>query len=166
MTEATYLDPETFGREQPCFGCSPTHPVGLHLRFERAGDEVITRYTPPERFQGPPGILHGGLVTTLADELAAWTIVALKGRMGFTASLDARLKRPIRIGREVVGVGTIVQDGRRVVRVGVTLSQDDQVAFEGGFTFAVLDVAAAERLLEMPLPDAWKRFCHAPAGNG
>ncbi|MBM4357286.1 MAG: hypothetical protein FJ096_04175 [Deltaproteobacteria bacterium] len=73
------LDPHTFGREQPCFGCAPDHPTGFHLEFEREGDAVRTRFVPSPHHQGPPGILHGGLVTTLADELAAWTIVALKG---------------------------------------------------------------------------------------
>ena len=58
------IDPHIFGREQPCFGCSPTHPIGLHLRFWRDDDEVITRFVPGEQYQGPPGILHGGLVTT------------------------------------------------------------------------------------------------------
>ncbi len=158
MNERVDLDPDTFGRDQPCFGCSPTHPSGLKLRFERSGDEVFTRWTPPERFQGPPGILHGGLVTTLADELAAWTIVAIHGHMGFTASLEG----PVRVGREVIGVGRILADGRRVVRVGVTLLQADEVAFEGTFTFAVLDAAGAERLLQMPLPEAWQRFCRTP----
>lgn len=159
------LDPDTFGRDQPCFGCSPTHPIGLRLRFERDGDDVVTRWTPPEQFQGPPGILHGGLVTTLADELAAWTIVALKQRMGFTASLEGRLKRPLRIGREVIGVGRITADTRRIVKVSVTLSQDDASAFEGSFTFALLDAKGAERLLEMPLPDAWQRFCRDADGG-
>lgn len=120
---------------------------------------MVTRWTPPDEFQGPPGILHGGLVTTLADELAAWTIVALKGRFGFTASLEARLLGPIRVGREVTGTGRITADGRRVVRVGVALAQDDRATFEGSFTFALLDAKGAERLLERPLPEAWRRFC-------
>ena len=166
MSEPTPLDPETFGREQPCFGCSPTHPTGLCLTFEKTEDAVTTRWTPGEQHQGPPGILHGGLVTTMADELAAWTIVALKGRMGFTASLQGRLRRPIRVGREVTGVGRIKRDGSRVVQVAVVLSQDDEPAFEGEFTFAVLTIAGAERLLETPLPDAWRRFCRGADGNG
>ncbi len=159
MQEATPLDPDTFGQEQPCFGCSPNHPIGLKLRFERLGEDVITRWTPSEKYQGPPGILHGGLVTTVADELAAWTIVALKGRMGFTASMQTRLRRPVRIGHEVTGVGRITRDGRRVVQVGITLHQKGEEAFTGDFTFALLDVAGAERLLETELPDAWRKFC-------
>ena len=32
------LDGRLFGEGQPCFGCSPTHPHGLHLAYERQGD--------------------------------------------------------------------------------------------------------------------------------
>ena len=67
-----------------CFGCSPTHPTGFRLEFDKEGDVVTTRFVPKTEHQGPPGILHGGLVTTLADELAAWTIIATRlTRSGF-----------------------------------------------------------------------------------
>ena len=132
--------------------------MGLKLTFERIGDEVVTRYTPPERFQGPPGLMHGGLVLTLADEIAAWTVVGLQRRFGFTGAVQARLKKPVRIGREVVGRGRITTNRGRVVLVGVTLHQGDQLVFDGTFTFAVLDVDGAERLLGIELPDAWRRF--------
>lgn len=153
------LDPHTFGLDQPCFGCGPDHPIGFHLEFERHGDDVTTRFVPGQHHQGPPGILHGGLVTTLADELAAWTIVALKGQLGFTAAIDARFHRPVRIAREVLGTGRIVEDGSRVVKVDVVLEQDGARAYRGLFTFAVLDRRGAERLLESELPDAWAKFC-------
>lgn len=157
-TSAQRLDPNIFGEQSPCFGCSPTHPVGLKLTFDRVGEEIVTRYTPPERFQGPPGLMHGGLVLTLADEIAAWTVVGLQRRFGFTGAVQARLKKPVRIGREVVGRGRITTNRGRVVLVGVTLHQGDELVFDGTFTFAVLDVEAAERLLDIELPDAWRRF--------
>jgi acyl-coenzyme A thioesterase PaaI-like protein len=152
------LDPNIFGQDSPCFGCSPTHPVGLRLRFERVGEEVVTEYTPPDSFQGPPGVLHGGLVLTLADEIAAWTVVGLQRRFGFTGAVEARLKKPVRIGQKVVGRGRIVNNRGRVVNIGVTLHQGEDLVFDGMFTFAVLDVDGAERLLGIELPDAWRRF--------
>ena len=158
MTEVA-LDPHTFGAEQPCFGCAPGHPIGFRLQFSRDGDEVITRFVPRSDWQGPPGIMHGGLVMAVADELAAWTIIGLKGRLGFTASASTRLRRPLRIGQEVVGRGRIVEDAGRVLKIAVTLRQSDADAFTGEFTFALLDEGGATRLLGAPLPDSWKRFC-------
>jgi acyl-coenzyme A thioesterase PaaI-like protein len=152
------LDPHLFGEEQPCFGCGPAHPIGFHLRFERAGGAVVTRFVPGESYQGPPGIMHGGLVATLADEIAAWAIVALLGKFGFTAKFDGKLHAPVRIGVEVVGRGRIEREVRRIVTVAVDLSQRDVRVFGGTFTFVLLDAQGAERLLEGPLPEAWRRF--------
>jgi acyl-coenzyme A thioesterase PaaI-like protein len=152
------LDPELFGRDQPCFGCSPTHPIGFRLRFTREGDEVTTRFTPGEQYQGPPGIFHGGLVASLADEVGAWTVVGLLEKFGFTAQMSGTLHKPVRVGREVVGRGRIEKATTRTVRVGIRLVQDGADAFTGSFVFALLDVAAAEKLLGGPIPDAWRRF--------
>ena len=152
------LDPLLFGQSQPCFGCSPSHPIGFKLRFAREGDAVVTRFTPSEPYQGPPGIMHGGLVATLADEIAAWAVVALLGKFGFTAQFEGKLRSPVRIGSEVIGRGRIERETRRIVRVAVELAPRGAVAFEGGVTFAILDAEAAARLLEGPLPEAWRRF--------
>lgn len=156
--DETPLDCELFGREQPCFGCSPAHPIGFHLAFARRGEQVVTRFTPGPQYQGPPGLMHGGLVTTLADEIAAWAIIANKGRFGFTVDIKARLTKPVRIGVEVEGTGHIQKDNPRVIRTEVELRQEGALCYKGLFTFALLGESAAEQLLGRPLPEQWKRF--------
>ncbi|AKF08128.1 PaaI family thioesterase [Sandaracinus amylolyticus] len=153
------LDGHLFGPGQPCFGCGPDHPYGFHLTFAREGDEIVTRFTPGDRYQGPPGIMHGGLVSTLADEVAAWALIGLLGKFGFTASFDAKLHKAVRIGVPLEGRSVITRDARRIVDVAVRIVQDGADAFTGSFRFVVLDQGGAERMLGGPIPDAWKRFC-------
>lgn len=157
-TDETPLDPGTFGDEQPCFGCSPGHPIGFHLRFARRADLVVTRFVAGENYQGPPGVMHGGLVMTLADEIAAWTIVAHKARFGFTVGVEARLSKAVRIGVEIEGSGRIESETARFTKVTVELHQAGALCFRGLFTFALLDEAAAEKVIGGPLPEAWKKF--------
>ncbi|MGF1464582.1 MAG: PaaI family thioesterase [Sandaracinaceae bacterium] len=152
------LDGSLFGPGQPCFGCAPDHPHGLRLRFERAGDEVRTRYLPHDAVQGPPGLMHGGLVTTLADELAAWAVIALRGKFGFTGSLSGTFHAPVRLGTEVLGTARILRDRRRLIDVEVELRQSEDTVFRGEFRFVVPDRKGAERLLGSVLPEAWERF--------
>ena len=154
----TPLDPNTFGEGQPCFGCSQDHPTGLRLRFAREGQWVTTSFVPGDAHQGPPGIMHGGLVTTLADEVAAWAIVGVLGKFGFTAALSAKLMRPVRVGAEVIGRSRVVKDAKRIVTVEVVLSQGGDDVYSGEFTFVLVDRTGAERLLGGPLPAAWERF--------
>lgn len=152
------LDPHVFGAGQPCFGCSPDHPIGFHLRFAKGDGEIVTRFVPGDTYQGPPGIMHGGLVMTLGDEVGAWAIIGLLGKFGFTASFAGKLKKPVRIGEELVATGTIVRDTTRVVVSRVVITQGEVVCFEGEYTFVIVDEAGAEKLIGRPLPDVWKRF--------
>ena len=139
------LDGGLFGAAQPCFGCGPQHPIGFRLSFVREGEDVVTRFVPGEQYQGPPGIMHGGLVMTLADEVGAWAIVAGKERFGFTVRVDGQLRRAVRIGREVEGRARITKDLRRLVDVAVEVRQDDETCFSGSLRFAVLDEEGAAR---------------------
>lgn len=155
----TPLDGSLFGPGQPCFGCAPDHPHGFRLRFERQGDVVVTRFVPGAEHQGPPGVMHGGLVSTLADELGAWTVVALLGKFAFTVAFSGRFRRPLRIGAEIEGRGRIAKGSSRIVDVAVELRQAGEQAFAGELRFALLDAGGAERLLGGPIPEAWQRFC-------
>jgi uncharacterized protein (TIGR00369 family) len=152
------LDGSLFGEDQPCFGCALDHPIGFRLSFEREADGVITRFVPSDRYQGPPGVMHGGLVMALADEVGAWAVIAKTGKFGFTATIDGKLKKPIRIGMEVIGRGRLIRETRRVVTAAVTIEQGSEPAFEAELRFALLDEASAERLIGGPIPERWKRF--------
>ena len=153
------LDGHLFGAGQPCFGCAPDHPTGFRLSFTREGEEMVTRFTPSARFQGPPGLMHGGLVATLADEVAAWAIIGLLGKFGFTASFTAKLSGPVRIDVPLEGRSRITVDKSRIVDVAVRIAQDGKDTFSGDFKFVILDKSGAERLLGGPLPEAWQKFC-------
>jgi uncharacterized protein (TIGR00369 family) len=152
------FDGTMFGPGQPCFGCGPDHPIGFRLTFTRDGDDVVTRMTPSDRYQGPPGIMHGGLLATLADEVGAWACIVMLGKFGFTVSFDARFRQAVRIGKEVEARGRVVKTGTRFVDVRVEVSQETRPCFEADFRFLLLDETGAEKMLGRPLPDAWKTY--------
>ena len=158
MSDHASIDGSLFGPGQPCFGCAPDHPIGFRLAFVREGDDIVTRFTPSDRYQGPPGIMHGGLVMALADELGAWALIGLLGKFGFTAQMSGKLHRPARIGVELEGRARIKKPGTRIVEVEVTLAQEGTTTYTGELRFVLLDEKGAERMLGGPLPEAWKRF--------
>ncbi len=153
------LDGSLFGADQPCFGCGPDHPFGFRLRFREEGDEVVTSFLPTAQHQSAPGMMHGGLVFTLADELAAWVVITRLGKFGFTARFNGRLQKPVRPGVELEGRARIVRSTTRTAEVSARLSQMGEPAFEGTFTFVMVDQGGAEKMLGAKLPEAWLRFC-------
>ena len=153
------LDGMLFGEDQPCFGCGPKNPLGFKLRYQEDGEALVTCFVPGPHHQGPLGVMHGGLVATVADETAGWVVIAKLGKFGFTTSFQARYRRPVRIGLPTECRGWITKQSRRVVRVHTATSQAGQECSEADFTFAILARRAAEQLMGVALPEQWGRFC-------
>lgn len=152
------LDPDIFGSEQQCFGCGPTNHHGMQLAFFRDGDAVVTTFQAREGWDGAPGIVHGGLQATLADEIGAWTVVTLTGNFGFTSSMQLRYLRPARSDRPIQARGELVEQGEGTARVRMTLSQDGRKLLTGSATYVLPTAEQAERILDMPLPPAFEKL--------
>ncbi len=153
------LDGTLFGPGQPCFGCAPDHPSGFHLSFVADGDDVVARMTPGEHHQGPLRLMHGGLIATLADEGAAWAVLAGTGKFGFTTHFEAKLSRAVKVGVEVEVRARLTKKSSRVVKAVAEVRQEGELCFTGDFSFVLLDRGAAEKLMGGPIPEAWARFC-------
>ncbi len=100
--------------DQMCFVCGPRNPIGLKLKFEFDGDTYVTRFTPRPEHQGYVGVTHGGIVSTVLDEVMA-RLVHVLGHEAVTAELTVRLKRPAFTGRELTFVGRITGERGRII---------------------------------------------------
>jgi uncharacterized protein (TIGR00369 family) len=159
MAQVSPLDGTLFGEDQLCFGCGPHNPSGFRLRFVEDGGAIVTRFVPERHHQGPAGVMHGGLITTVADETAGWAVIATTGKFGFTTSFQAQLRRPVRLGVEAECRATVVRQSSRVVRVSALVRQGGEDCYTAEFTFVILAQKAAEKLMGIEIPEAWRRFC-------
>jgi acyl-coenzyme A thioesterase PaaI-like protein len=65
-------------------------------------------YFAPEHFQGYPGILHGGIVGAIIDEIAGRAHMGsdpMNPRFMFTAKLEVKYRRNVPIGRQLKIIG-------------------------------------------------------------
>ena len=51
------------------------NPLGLHMEFFEDGDDIVAFWKPQGTYQGWLRTLHGGIQTTLMDELAGWVVL-------------------------------------------------------------------------------------------
>jgi acyl-coenzyme A thioesterase PaaI-like protein len=98
----------TFPNDGGCFGCSPTHPSGLNLRFRRWGERVLSRYTIADRFHGAPGVAHGGIVATILDEISCAAVHLVTDRWVTTGELTVRYERPCPVEQPLDVVAAII----------------------------------------------------------
>ena len=99
-----------------CFACGPHHPFGLHLEFfyDSEKDEVFSPLHLDTFFAGFPGIVHGGIQTTILDELAFWGIWVKWGKTGFTYDLNVKFKKKCPIEKEIEGRATFGNPEKRL----------------------------------------------------
>ena len=122
---------------QLCFVCGLENPIGLKLAFyEDERGRVAARFTPQSQHQGYPGVVHGGIVTALLDEVLARVAIG-SGRWVMTARLNVRYRRPIPLGRPLTIVGEAVGWKRSMFEAyGAIILPDGQVGAEAEGTFA------------------------------
>jgi uncharacterized protein (TIGR00369 family) len=94
-----------------CFGCSQSNSSGLGLRFFHEGDAVFCRHVVGGRFSGSPGVVHGGILATIIDEVSCAAVMAMEGAHVVTGELTVRYEAPCPTGAEIE-VRAIVADRR------------------------------------------------------
>ncbi|NKB68847.1 MAG: hypothetical protein GKR89_17415 [Candidatus Latescibacteria bacterium] len=80
-----------------CFACGVRNDTGLHLHFEEVSGDIVTRFQPEARHQGFQGIVHGGILSTLLDEVMAHVLIRA-GKKAVTARMEVQFKRIARVG--------------------------------------------------------------------
>jgi len=120
-----------------CFICGLENPVGLHLHiYETDSGVVETTYTAPDHFQGYPGVLHGGIVSAIIDELAGRSHMGSdpnNPRFMFTAKLEVKYRRNVPVGKPLKVVGRAGKSKARSAEAwaGIYDSESNDLLAEG-----------------------------------
>jgi len=78
-----------------CFVCGQDNPAGLKLTFWARGREARTEWTPEMKFCGYDGIVHGGVVATVLDEIMGWAGWLEYRKYYFTMKIEIRYRKPV-----------------------------------------------------------------------
>lgn len=105
MDEAQIKSMQSSRIKQPnsknCFACGLGNEHGLGLQFyEINGDELVAEYVVPDHFEGFPGIVHGGIIASMLDEmLSRAAMIGETDRFRMTAKLEIRYRSPVPTGQ-------------------------------------------------------------------
>lgn len=98
-----------------CFVCGLDNDHGLKLKFYQQQDgTVVVHHTVPDHYQGYPGVVHGGILASMLDEVLGR--VFMQGdmtRFMYTARMTVRYRKPVPTGVEIKIVGRAVRDRGR-----------------------------------------------------
>jgi uncharacterized protein (TIGR00369 family) len=125
-----------------CFGCSPSNPQGLRLRFSLDADPrhltATSTVNLTELHEGPRGYIHGGIIATLLDE-AMSKLNLLVDAVAMTRHMEVDYIRPCPLYTPLMLVGTHVRrDGRKIFhKAELKDSEGGVLARAKGFFLAI-----------------------------
>lgn len=146
-----------------CFVCGLENPVGLKLVFYETGpDEVTAIYTPPKHFQGYPGVLHGGIVASLLDEVGGRVVmIGDHNHFMMTAKMEIKYRHPTPLDNPLTVYERLVKRrGRLALAHAEIRLADGRLTAEAELTLADLP---DEFRVEDGLEDlGWKVYAGGP----
>ena len=114
-----------------CIVCGKDNPIGLQVKFNIDPDNKRAEATVniPEVFQGWQGIIHGGIISALLDEIGAQACMG-SGLTVVTSELKIKYRAPVPTGATVYISGEVVGERRRIIDVASRLELNGQIMAE------------------------------------
>jgi len=131
-----------------CFGCSQTNAAGLKMRFSTNGEALFSTLTVPDHLCGWGTIVHGGVQTTILDEIMGWTALHLLKRVTLTKALSVEFLKPVHVNRPLHAIGRVRElTGAREARLEAELfNGDGKLCTRAMGTFGLFTMDAVKKL--------------------
>jgi len=132
-----------------CFACGTNNPIGLKLRFYRQDNYICSDVILTGHHVGWQNMAHGGIISTLLDEVMSWTVIYFKKCFSVTRRMQVRYLRPVPVEVPLTVKGVITSDEgqRRCQAEALLQDQRDNILAKGEADFAIL---SADRLKNFP----------------
>lgn len=137
-----------------CFGCAPTNPIGLQLVFRKCDNTYESRFALNRNYESYPGVIHGGIVATIVDELLSQAVYRECGSSVYTVGLRVRYGQPLQTDAAHLASAEVTHHDDRAIRASARIQNEagELVAAASG-TFCRIPECELDRLrARIPIP--------------
>lgn len=103
------------------------------------GDYIETQWLPNKNYEGWQGVLHGGIIATLLDEIGGWVVVSKIGIAGMTVELNVRYHKQISSNQLLTLRGKLVDIKKNIAFIQAEIIQNDIVKASGISKYFLFD---------------------------
>jgi uncharacterized protein (TIGR00369 family) len=134
--------------EHYCFGCSPVNPSGLQMNFFADRDTVFSNVTIPDHLCGWSNIAHGGVLTTILDEIMSWAALHFIKRITMTKSMNIEFIKPVYIRNPLKAEGKVLEitGKHEALMEGILYNDKGDACAKSTANFAIFSPKIAKRL--------------------
>ncbi|MCK5131594.1 MAG: PaaI family thioesterase [Candidatus Sabulitectum sp.] len=111
-----------------CFACGSENPIGLKLKFrlDPENGTAVSETVIADHFNGWKGAVHGGIITTLLDEIMVYACTS-SGWFTVTGNIEVRFHKPVPTGELLSITGRIEENRGRSICTSATLEFNGKV---------------------------------------
>lgn len=121
-----------------CFACGPENPIGLRMAVNHTEDGAVSVLTLQKVHQGWENVIHGGIISTILDEIMAQAVYHQLGP-GVTTSLKVDFKSPLAPNEAIRVRGWIKEKRTRAVTASAEIkTEKDQRLIARGESYFIL----------------------------
>ncbi len=122
-----------------CFVCGKENPFGLKITFFKDQKEVKAEFIPESKHQGFRGIVHGGILFSILDEIMGRTAIITKGVMTLTVEINIKYRKKAPTGKKIIFTAQMIKDlGRMIEAQAQARLEDGTLLTEARGRFIVL----------------------------
>lgn len=131
-----------------CFGCGPANKTGLKMTFHGNDDLVYSEIAVPGHLIGWQGVVHGGILSTMLDEVMSWGAIFLTKRFILTKTMTVNYLKPVMAGDKLRVESSIENrvSERECIMSGRIFNSKGELSATSAGTFAVFTVDSIKKM--------------------
>ena len=90
-----------------CFACGPANDCGLKMKFFTDETAVFSWLVIPAHHRGWDRLIHGGITSTILDEIMSWAAIYLLKKVILTKKMTVEFLHPVYVGSQLRAEGRI-----------------------------------------------------------
>jgi uncharacterized protein (TIGR00369 family) len=99
-----------------CFGCGKDNPIGFRLEKSYRGEKSYIEFKVGADYCGHPGILHGGVISLLFDEVMFYA-AAKTSKEIVTVGMNVAFKNPAYENHTLICEAWITKENGKMIEV-------------------------------------------------
>lgn len=113
--------------DNKCFACGAKNPHGLKLKIKENNGGVEAIVQPPLWTQGYHNTVHGGIVSTILDEMTVWAAYLKEDLKCVTGELTIRIRAAMCINQTYTARARVLRVKHRLVIAESQIFGDDRL---------------------------------------
>jgi hypothetical protein len=130
-----------------CIACCPKRVDGLHLEPKLIDNVVYDNFRFPKRCEGFSGIVHGGFVMMVLDEISCYAPILKHQHIPLTKSLDVNFKMPVKINETYKIQSKVIEKNGQVYKVYSSIEKEGIIYAEANGEFYIPNTLKADKIL-------------------